>query len=114
MFLGDKSIDESPFLLLKRYFLFINKSKRRPRGFSKPSGAFQKEKVINTVKPTTREQEVLVLICAGFTNEDIAEKLCISPTTVKGHRTNLLEKTSCKNTASLIMYAIKNKLIEME
>jgi len=77
-------------------------------------GKTQKEKVINTVKPTTREQEVLVLICAGFTNEDIAEKLCISPTTVKGHRTNLLEKTSCKNTASLIMYAIKNKLIEME
>lgn len=77
-------------------------------------GKTQKEIVIDTVKLTAREREVLILICAGFTNEDIAEKLCISPTTVKGHRTNLLEKTSSKNTASLIMFAIKKKLIELE
>ena len=62
---------------------------------------------------TDREMEVLTFICAGMTNEEIADKLCISPTTVKGHRTNLLEKTNCKNTASLIMYSIKNKLIEV-
>jgi DNA-binding NarL/FixJ family response regulator len=62
---------------------------------------------------TGREQEVLLLICAGFTNEEIAEKLCISPTTVKGHRTHLLEKTECKNTASLIMYAIKHKMVDV-
>ena len=62
---------------------------------------------------TSREQEVLLLICAGFTNEDIAEKLCISPTTVKGHRTHLLEKTDCKNTASLIMFAIKHKMVDV-
>ena len=62
---------------------------------------------------SAREHEVLVLICSGLTNEEIAEDLCISSSTVKGHRTSLLEKTGCKNTASLIMYSIKNKLISI-
>lgn len=61
---------------------------------------------------SAREIEVLGLICKGFTNEEIGDKLCISAQTVKGHRSNLLSKTSCKNSASLVMYAIKNKLVQ--
>jgi DNA-binding NarL/FixJ family response regulator len=67
----------------------------------------------NDVHVSARELEVLALICGGMTNEEISEKLCISASTVKGHRTNLLEKTGCKNTASLIMFSIKNKMIEL-
>lgn len=60
-----------------------------------------------------REIEVLKEICNGLTNEEIADKLCISAQTVKGHRSNLLSKTNCKNSASLVMYAIKNKLVSL-
>ncbi len=61
-----------------------------------------------------REIEVLKLITAGQTNEEIAENLHISLTTVRTHRANLLSKTGCNNTASLVMYAIKKKLVEVD
>ncbi len=60
---------------------------------------------------TKRELEVLQLVAGGLSNEEIADRLNISVTTVKGHRSNLLMKTGTKNTAGLIMYAIKNKII---
>ena len=59
------------------------------------------------------ELEVLKLICQGLTNEQIAQQLFISPTTVKGHRANLLSKTGAKNTVALIIFAVKNKLVEI-
>ncbi len=62
---------------------------------------------------TEREIEVLQQICLGSNNEEIAEKLFISPLTVKSHRANLLEKTSSKNTPALILFAIKNKVVEL-
>lgn len=64
-------------------------------------------------KLSSREIEVLKLIAEGLSNEDIAKELNISLATVKTHRSNLLSKTSSNNTASLIMYALKNKLIEL-
>jgi DNA-binding NarL/FixJ family response regulator len=60
-----------------------------------------------------REQEVLQLICAGLSNQEIAKDLHISKRTVDKHRSNLLEKTNSKNTANLVMYAMKNKLIDI-
>jgi DNA-binding NarL/FixJ family response regulator len=62
---------------------------------------------------TEREIEVLKEICFGNTTDEIAIKLNISPKTVKTHRSNLLEKTGCKNTPSLILFALKNKIIEL-
>jgi DNA-binding NarL/FixJ family response regulator len=60
-----------------------------------------------------REKEILFKICEGFSNQEIAETLFISKRTVDKHRANLLGKTNSKNTASLILFAIKNKLIEI-
>lgn len=60
-----------------------------------------------------RESEVLELICKGFTNIEIADKLNLSPKTIDNHRTNLLFKTETKNSAHLVMFAIKNHLIEI-
>jgi DNA-binding NarL/FixJ family response regulator len=60
-----------------------------------------------------REKEILFKICEGFSNQEIAESLFISKRTVDKHRANLLGKTNSKNTASLILFAIKNKLIEI-
>jgi len=73
----------------------------------------------NTAKPllhenlTEREVEILQQICLGLSTEEIADKLFISPKTVKSHKSNLLEKTVCKNTPALILFAIKNKLVEI-
>lgn len=59
---------------------------------------------------TPREKEVLLLICKEFTTPEIADKLYLSVRTVDGHRNNLLEKTGSRNTAGLVLYAIKNGL----
>jgi len=60
-----------------------------------------------------RETEVLKQICVGLSNQEIAVNLHISKRTVDKHRANLLDKTNSKNTAHLVMYAIKNKLIDI-
>jgi DNA-binding NarL/FixJ family response regulator len=62
---------------------------------------------------TKREREILQLICEGLNNEEIAEKLSISERTVIGHKSNLLAKTNCKSTPSLISYSIKNHLVKL-
>ncbi|TDO05580.1 response regulator transcription factor [Sunxiuqinia elliptica] len=56
---------------------------------------------------TERENEVLFHICQGLSNAQIAEELGISKRTVDKHRENLLQKTQSKNTANLVIYAIK-------
>lgn len=60
-----------------------------------------------------REIEVLKQICIGLSNQEISQILHISKRTVDKHRANLLDKTNSKNTAHLVMYAIKNKLIDI-
>jgi DNA-binding NarL/FixJ family response regulator len=60
-----------------------------------------------------REIEVLKLICQSLTNEQIADKINLSYDTVKWHRAKLLSKTNSLNTAGLVMYAIKNHLVEV-
>jgi len=57
---------------------------------------------------TDRETEILFHICKGLSNSEIAEKLTISKRTVDKHRENLLQKTQSKNTANLVIFAIKN------
>lgn len=59
-----------------------------------------------------REIEIVKLICEGLSNQEIADKLFISKRTVDKHRSNILEKTACKNTASLVMYSIKKGIIK--
>lgn len=63
------------------------------------------------IELSRREVEVLVLIAEGFTNQEIADKLFTSKRTVEGHRQNLIDKTSTRNTAALIRYAIVSGLI---
>ena len=60
-----------------------------------------------------RETEILILICQGMSNQEMADQLFISKRTVDKHRANILEKSQCKNTAQLVMYAIKNQLVEI-
>lgn len=60
-----------------------------------------------------REVEILVGICQGLSTQEIADKLYISKRTVDKHRANILEKSGSKNTASLVVYAIKHGLVEV-
>lgn len=61
---------------------------------------------------TSREIEVLNLICKQRTAQEIADQLFISVRTVDGHRNNLLEKTGARNSAGLVLFAIKHRLID--
>lgn len=87
--------------LLRRIIMHIGHRHGSPSGHSKHNPLSQ------------RESEVLQEICNGASNNEIADKLHISPKTVKGHRTNLLAKTGSRNTASLVMYAIMHNLVTL-
>lgn len=65
------------------------------------------------VELTPREVEIIKLIADEFTNQEIAERLFISQRTVDTHRRNLIQKLNAKNTAGLVRYAIKHKLIKI-
>ena len=60
-----------------------------------------------------REKDVLTQICNGDSNQEIAEKLFISKRTVEKHRANIMMKTGCGNTASLVVFAVKNGLYKI-
>jgi DNA-binding NarL/FixJ family response regulator len=62
---------------------------------------------------TAREKEVLELICQGFNNDQIAEKIHISSKTVEKHKSNLFQKTDSGNTVNLIIYAFRNELVDL-
>lgn len=66
------------------------------------------------VEFSEREFEILQLICKGCSNQVIGDKLFISKRTVEKHRANLLLKTSSKNTADLVIYAIKNQIVALQ
>ncbi len=72
-----------------------------------------RQKPENHYNLTSRELEVLALICQGFTNAEIAEKRFLSQKTIEGHRANLLSKTNTKNSAHLVMFSIKNGIISL-
>jgi DNA-binding NarL/FixJ family response regulator len=82
---------------------------------------YQKKKLTNTQGKVTlpndltkREQEVLALVASGKSNQEVADDLFISIKTVDTHKNHILDKLGLKNTAELVKYAIKNKLISLD
>lgn len=70
--------------------------------------------VDNSCEPVViseREQEIIKLIAEGYTNNEIAVKLFLSPHTVNTHRKNIMAKLGVNNTAAIVMYAVKTKLV---
>jgi DNA-binding NarL/FixJ family response regulator len=61
---------------------------------------------------TSREKEVLDLICKGLTSQEVSDKLYISFHTVESHRANLMQKAGVNNTAGLVRWAVENDLFE--
>ncbi|WNJ17087.1 response regulator transcription factor [Pontibacter sp. G13] len=78
-------------------------------------GTWKKPQQEDKITPISkREKEVLQLIVNQNTTDEIADKLHISPQTVKGHRNNLLSKLGCRNTAGMVAFAVKRSLVQVE
>lgn len=60
---------------------------------------------------TDREVQIIDLITEGFKSSEIAEKLKLSTRTIEVHRRNLMKKLDVKNTAELVSFVLKSKLI---
>lgn len=60
-----------------------------------------------------REMDVLKLICQGKSNKEIADNLFISVKTVEGHKSKLMLKTETNNTVALVLFAIKNQIVNV-
>ena len=73
----------------------------------------RKKQPSKSTELSEREEEILYQICKGLSNREIADTLHISKRTVDKHRENLLLKTESKNTAGLVMFAIKNGIVEV-
>lgn len=89
---------------------YINE--RTLRAIQNKMGKKLKPRMVN-IEITKREEEILHLVCQQLTTEEIAEKLFISVKTVNGHRNNLLQKTGSRNVTGLVIYAVKNHLVEL-
>ena len=76
-------------------------------------GGTIQDEIAEADRLSEREEEILVAICRGLSTQEIADTLYISKRTVDKHRANILEKSGCKNTASLVVYAIKHKIVEI-
>ncbi|MCU1295764.1 MAG: two component transcriptional regulator, LuxR family [Acidobacteriaceae bacterium] len=62
---------------------------------------------------TTRELQILQMICAGKSNKEIASELELSPNTVGVHRANIMDALGIHKTAELVTYAIRNGLVNL-
>jgi two-component system response regulator NreC len=63
---------------------------------------------------TSREREVLKLIAEGYTNQEIAERLVLSPATVQTHRANMMAKLGLHSRTELIKYAIRRGFVNLD
>ncbi|RNL51295.1 response regulator transcription factor [Pedobacter jejuensis] len=96
--LGNKYICTNISLKLLAHINRTNNSNRTP--------------LKSNVEVSKREIEILKLIAQGYTNSEIADKLFTSKRTIEGNRQNLLDKTGTKNTASLINFVVRNRIID--
>jgi transcriptional regulator, luxR family len=66
-----------------------------------------------TEQLSTREKEIIVCVVKGMTNKQVADQLCLSIHTVITHRRNIAAKLQIHSSAGLTIYAIVNKLVEL-
>src|SRR6478609_214079 len=72
----------------------------------------QKKKIEDSYELLTdRERETLQLIAEGKSNKEAAAALAVSPYTIETHRNNLMQKLNLHNTAEIVLYAVRKKII---
>lgn len=62
---------------------------------------------------TDRERDVLKLVAEGYTTQEMADMLVISPKTVEGHKTSLMDKLDIHNRIDLVKYALRKGIIDV-
>lgn len=62
---------------------------------------------------SVREREILQMLAEGRSNKEVADGLHLSVKTVETHRANIMKKLGLKNIADLVLYAVRNQLIEI-
>lgn len=87
---------------------YISPDMLRTLGFQQTGHALRNEGL------TSREIDVMLLICNGLTTQEISEKLFISTKTVETHRCNIYLKSGVRNMVGLIIWAIKNQYFAIE
>lgn len=87
-----------PFLSKVMHRRMVERTKKKQPSFT------------NNIQLTEREIEIIKLICEGLTTTQIADKVYLSPRTVDGHRNSIMDKLGVKNTAGVVVYAVKNQL----
>ena len=110
--IGFPKIIESVFDVQKTGYYFSQVDLRRII-VAKKSGII-KPVTLEEVIFSKRELEIIQLIFQQYSNEEISKKLCISKRTVDGHRSNLLQKTNSSNSIGLILFSLRNNLINKE
>lgn len=70
-----------------------------------------KDNLLVNLRLTSKEKEVLRLLCKGYSSSEMAKELFLSKRTVEGYRARLLQKTEQSNTLNLVIYALKHKLV---
>lgn len=63
---------------------------------------------------SAREIEVAVLLCKGLRSKEVADSLCVSPTTVMTHRKNIMEKLHARSLADVLVYCVVNGMVDVE
>ena len=63
---------------------------------------------------TKREYQIVTLVAEGLKNKDIAERLCISPATVRHHLSSIFTKLEVPDRLKLIVFAHRNSLAQMK
>jgi len=79
--------------------------------FQNTAGERSKQDPYNSL--TGREREILKLLAEGYSNQEIAEMLVITPKTVEGHKTNLMSKLGIHNRIDLVKYALRKGIISI-
>ena len=71
-------------------------------------------KIINNNILTPREKEIMLHIISGKNKREIADSLCLSVSTIKTNVENIYRKFGVHNKVSLILYVIRNKIVEFD
>ena len=85
----------------------------RPTLTRQPPHSKIQKKTTETEELSERERDVLIQVVHGLSNKEIADVLCISTHTVISHRKNIARKLNIHSTAGLTIYAIVNKLVDL-
>ena len=96
------------FLCGKVLNVLINIPQREANGHDAACPLYS---VCGGVNISEREMEIIRFVSGGLSNQEIADKLFLSVHTVNTHRKNIMSKLGINNTAGLVMYAVRNQLV---